>query len=85
MTENTFSERQRAAIDYIVLCSVNQGFAYRNGKDAVMAVEITLQEDLRLKSHQLRHPDSTYGERMFIGARMRKEAERRVTEEWNEG
>ncbi len=41
------------AIDYLVLCGENQGEAYRAGRNAEMAIQITLEEDKRLNAYQL--------------------------------
>ena len=72
--------KTQIAIDYLVLCGVNQGDAYRAGKDAEEAVRITLEEDKRFKAHQLRPP---YGARP--NARIRAAAVAEIARQWRSG
>lgn len=72
---------QEAMIDYLVLCSVNQGEAYRNGQNAAQAVQTTINENRRLNAHQLQGGD---GHPRHISRVVRKEAERRTAAQWAE-
>lgn len=83
MNTPSFTGAQEHAIEYIVLASSNQGKAYAAGRDAELAVKITLEEDRRLKSHQLSHPHDS-SRRMHISSAMRREAERRTAAQWED-
>jgi len=71
--------KTQIAIDYLVLCGRNQGDAYRAGKDAEMAVRITLEENKRFNAHQLRAP---YGARPTKAIKAAAAAE--ISRLWNE-
>ena len=49
--------KTQTAIDYLVLCGENQGEAYRAGRDAEMAIQITLDENKKLNAWQLNPQD----------------------------
>jgi hypothetical protein len=75
-----FTDKQRTAVDYIVLCASNQGNAHANGKNAAQAVAITLRENRQLNAHQLQ---TDTGRPMRVGVRMVREATRQVSAIWN--
>lgn len=74
-----FTETQETMIDYLVTCAVNQGKAYRAGRDAAMAVRITIDENRRLNAHQLQ---GLNGRPRDIAPTVRREAERRTLAHW---
>jgi len=74
-----FSPKQETAIAYLALCGENQGDAYHAGKNAHMAIAITLQENRVLNAVQL-NPRAG-GSRP--GTAMRAEAVRRVQAAWD--
>ena len=64
----------QTALEYLVVCSVNQGDEHRDNQNARAAVERTLREDRRLKGYQL--------EGVNITPELKNEAIRRVAAEW---